>query len=58
MKDIESSAFTGKETRIPAWFIIIGMVVITIIIVCVFAGPLNTSPDQEYPAATHHQEGE
>jgi hypothetical protein len=58
MNDIENSSYTGKETRIPAWLIITGMVVITIIIVGVFAGPLNTSPDQEYPVVKQHQEGE
>lgn len=58
MKKIKNSSYAGNENRIPAWFIITGMVVITIIIVCVFAGPLNTSPDQEYPTAKQHQAGE
>ena len=42
-----------KEVHIP-WYIIVGvMLVITAVIIVVFSGPLNTSPDQKYeqPAA-------
>ena len=37
-----------KEVHIP-WYVIAGvMLVVTAIIIAVFAGPLNTSPEQKF----------
>ena len=45
---------TRQEVRLPWYAIVAGMLVVTAIIIAVCAGPLDTSPDQEYegtPAA-------
>ncbi len=38
-----------NEVEIPVYAILTGIVIAAIIIIAAFAGPLNTSPDQEYP---------
>ena len=40
-----------KEIRIPWYYIVLGMLIVTIAIIFLFAGPLNTSPDQPVPAS-------
>ena len=43
-----------KEVHIP-WYVIVGvMVLVAAIIIFVFAGPLNTSPDQKYELPKTH----
>lgn len=37
-----------KEVHVPVYAILIAIGIAAIIIIVAFAGPLNTSPDQEY----------
>ena len=55
MNEYDRTGSTGKETTLPSYIIAAGMVVITILLIIVFAGPLNTSPDQEPPAEKQTQ---
>ena len=41
-----------REVSIPWFYVVIGMLVIAVVIIVVFSGPLNTSPDQTYHAPT------